>query len=371
MTIAFARGVPAPDFLLADDLRAAADTVLRRDPARILSYGTGGGYPPLRELLGERHGVDASRIVVTSGSLQGFELLAGLLLERARAERPGVAPTVLVERPTYDRPLLQLRRLGARIVSVDLDEHGLDVDAFAEVAEREQPVFAYVIPSFQNPGGATLDEQRRARLVELSASLGLPVLEDDPYGLLHVDDEPAPPTLFERRGDAPIIYSSSFSKTVSPGLRVGYLVLPADLAPLLEQRANDTYISATLLGQAIVDETLRNGVFERSVERARELLRLRRDTMCDAIDELLPGASYVRPAGGYFLWLRLPDGVGADALAAACKPLDVTFVAGNAFGEDLDDHIRLAYSSTPVDDLRTGIERIAEGAASLAGVGTR
>jgi DNA-binding transcriptional MocR family regulator len=365
VTIAFARGVPAPEFLFVDELRAASDAALARDGVRILSYGTGAGYEPLRELLGERHGVDASRVVVTTGSLQGFELLAGLLLDHARAERPGEQPTVLVERPTYDRPLLLLRRLGARVVSVDLDADGVDVEALAQVVERERPVFAYLIPTYQNPGGTTLSEPRRQRLLEIAAAAQLPVLEDDPYGLLPIDGAAAPATLFERRGEAPVIYSSSFSKTVSPGLRVGYLVVPEGISGALAQRANDTYISATVLGQAIVDEVLRNGVFERSVERARQLLRERRDLMCSAVDEFLPGASYVRPAGGYFLWLRLPEGVGAGALTEACAPLGVTFVAGSAFGEDLDDHVRLAYSSTAVDDLRSGIERMAAAAGSL------
>src|SRR5215467_3270668 len=186
-TISFARGVPAPECLPSDLLADCAAEVLRRDGKTILSYGPSPGYAPLREQLAERHGVDPSRIFLTNGSLQGFVFLAQRLAPGRR---------VLVERPTYDRPLKILRELGAEIVPLACDEEGLDPDALERELERGDAAFLYVIPTFQNPSGRTLGLERRSRIVELAREHDLLVLEDDPYGLVRFEGEPLP-TLFE------------------------------------------------------------------------------------------------------------------------------------------------------------------------------
>lgn len=354
-TIAFARGVPAPEMLPVDELRAAAARAFERDPVRVLSYGTGGGWEPLRARLAADHGVEPDRIVVTPGSLQGFALLAEVLARRARAE--GRTARVIVEQPTYDRPLLLLRRLGIDVVPVSQDAGGVDVDRLDEAMAAGADL-AYLIPTYQNPSGATLSDERRDAVVASSQRRGVLVLEDDPYGLLHFD-APAPPRIFGRGGDAMIAFSGSFSKTVAPGLRVGWLVLPRDLAAEVATLANDTYISSTFLGQATVEEFLAAGCFEPNVDRARTLLRERRDTVVAALRRHLPDARFVEPEGGYFIWVQLPDGLDGSRVSAAAAEHGVSLVAGASFGDGCEPWVRLAFSSPPLDQLDAGVQRLA------------
>jgi DNA-binding transcriptional MocR family regulator len=333
------------------------------DPVKVLSYGTGGGWEPLRERLAQQHGVAHEQVVVTTGSLQGFSLLAQVIARTAQAE--GRRARVLVESPTYDRPLLLLGRLGFEVVSIPLDADGVDV----EVLDREMAAgadLAYLIPTYQNPAGATLTQERRLAVLESARRHGVLVLEDDPYGLLHFD-EPAPPTLFSQRADAPVAFSGSYSKTIAPGLRVGWLVLPTELATQVATLANDTYISASFLGQATVDAFLEAGEFDAAVQRSRELLRERRDRIVDALETQLPDASFVAPQGGYFIWIQLPGGLDAGAVARESAGLGVSFVPGASFGAGNEACARLAFSSPRLDQIELGVRRLADAcAATLA-----
>jgi DNA-binding transcriptional MocR family regulator len=327
---------------------------MARDGRTILSYGGGAGYAPLREWLGERHGVDPARVLLTNGSLQGFVFLAQHL---GRA-----GGRVLVEAPTYDRPLKILASLGIDAVPLPLDDEGLDVDALArELAAGPPPAFLYTIPTFQNPSGRTLSTERRRRLAELAAEHELLVLEDDPYGLVRFEGE-APPSLHELEGGRFVAYSSSFSKTIAPGLRVGYFVLPEALAPGLEAVATSTYISPATVGQAAVAEFVRRGHFEPNLERVRGLLRARRDAMLGALEREFPAdAAWSRPEGGYFLWLDFPPGVEAAAVADRARAVGVTFVEGTDFfaGDEGRESARLAYSFVSPDEVREGVARLA------------
>ena len=358
-TIAFARGVPAHDMIPIAAISAAATEVLDADAPRILSYGTGGGYPPLRDLLAGQHHVSTNRVIVTSGSLQGFALYAQLL--RDRHTGPG-KPVVIVENPTYDRPLIVLKRLGFEIRSVDLDGNGLDPDALEAALAPGDVTFVYIIPSFQNPAGVTLSDERRERVLTITARAGVPLFEDDPYGQLHFT-EPAPTPIFGRRGDDHVTYACSFSKTVSPGLRVGYLVVPDNLAGDLERYANDTYISATLLGQAIVANLIEHQHIGPAIAHARALLHRRSELLAAAIETHLPEAEWHKPTGGYFAWVALPDALDADALLPRATELGVTFVPGSAFGTGHANAMRIAFSSPPIDSIEVGIERLARAAS--------
>jgi DNA-binding transcriptional MocR family regulator len=352
--ISFARGVPAPECLPIEELADCARAVVERDGSTVLSYGPAVGYGPLREWIAARHGVDPARVLVTNGSLQGFVFLA----QRFAGGR------VLVESPTYDRPLKILAGLGAEIVPLPMDDDGLDPDALERelrAGHGRRRSFLYTIPTFQNPSGRTLSAERRGRVVELAAQHELLVLEDDPYGLVRFEGV-SPPTLFEldaaAGGSGRIVYSSSFSKTVAPGLRVGYLVLPEELLGELEAAAVSTYITPVLLGQATVQEFLRRGRLEPNLERVRRLLRTRRDAMLAALERDFPdGAAWNRPQGGYFLWLDLPEHVDASELLSRSERAGVTFVKGSDFGGG-DGAARLAYSFVSPEEIGEGIRRL-------------
>jgi DNA-binding transcriptional MocR family regulator len=358
--ISFARGAPAPELIPADELADCAHAVALREGARIFSYGPGGGYGPLREWVAERHGVEPGRVVLTVGGLLGFVLYAGEALSR----RPG---RVLVEGPTYDRPLKILAREGAELVVLPMDEEGLDPDALEAELRRtnDPPSFLYTIPTFQNPSGRTLSVDRRRRVIEIAAADGLPVLEDDPYGLVRYEGD-APPTLHELEGGELVTYTSSFSKTVAPGLRTGYFVLPASDARSFEERAVSTYIAPPFLAQATIFEFVARGRFEPNLERVRTELRARRDAMLEALERSFQGSTtWNRPEGGYFLWLDLEEGGSASDLAARAEAQGVAIVRGEDFFPRWSDigasSARLAFSYEP-------LERIAEGISILAGL---
>jgi DNA-binding transcriptional MocR family regulator len=341
-TISFARGVPAPECLPVEELADCARAALERDGRTILSYGPSPGYAPLREWIAERHGVEPARVFLTNGSLQGFVFLAQRLAPGRR---------VLVERPTYDRPLKILRELGADVVALPMDDEGLDPDALeAALRVGDAPAFLYTIPTFQNPSGRTLSADRRRRIVELAAEHDLLVLEDDPYGLVRFEGEPQP-SLFDL-SEGRIAYSSSFSKTIAPGLRVGWFVLPEELARGIEATATATYITPVLLGQAAVHEFVSRGSFEPNLERVRRLLGARRDAMLAALARTLPGARWSRPEGGYFVWLELPEPVETAEAGG------VTFVLGADFG-GAPTEVRLAYSFVSPEEIAEGVARLA------------
>jgi DNA-binding transcriptional MocR family regulator len=240
-----------------------------------------------------------------------------------------------------------------------MDDEGLDPDALErELRAGPSPAFLYTIPTFQNPSGRTLSTERRRRIVELARAHDLLVIEDDPYGLVRFDGE-APSTLFELDGGERIVYSSSFSKTVAPGIRVGYFLLPADLERELEATAVSTYITPVLLGQATVYEFLERGNFEPNLARVRDLLRVRRDAMLAALEHDFPAeARWNRPEGGYFLWLDLPADADAGELLTRAEEDGISFVPGTDFGGE-PSSARLAYSFVSPEEISEGIRRLA------------
>jgi DNA-binding transcriptional MocR family regulator len=353
--ISFARGAPSPECLDPELLSSCATAALERDGRTILAYGTGGGYGPLRELLAERHAVDPARVFVTTGGLQGFVFYSAAQLAR----RPG---RVLVEGPTYDRPLKLLRWQGVETVSIAMDEEGIDPDALETELRRGGEIsFLYTIPTFQNPSGRTLSEERRRRVVELCREHSLDVLEDDPYGPVRYEGT-APASLHALEGGERVTFTSSFSKTVAPGLRVGWFVVPEALQAGFDERAVSTYISPPLLPQAIVHELHARNAFESNLARIRGMLGAQRDAMLAALEAELEGrATWSHPDGGYFLWVDIP-GVDTGELLARATDAGVTFVRGSDFfadGRGGASSARLAFSYEAP-------ERIAEGIGILA-----
>jgi 2-aminoadipate transaminase len=353
-TISFARGVPAPECLPVEALAECARVAIERDGRTVLSYGAGAGYEPLREWIGVRHGVDASRVLLTNGSLQGFVFLAQHFAQTGR---------VLVEAPTYDRPLKILRELGVEVTAVPQDDNGLDVDALEhELRSGGRASFLYTIPTFQNPSGRTLPLERRRQLIELAREHELLILEDDPYGLIRFEGDPQP-TLFELARGEGVVHSSSFSKTIAPGVRVGYFLVPPQLAREIELLAASTYITPVLLAEATVYEFVRSGRFEPNLERVRDLLRARRDAMLDGLEShFRESATWSKPEGGYFLWVDFPDGIAASDVLDRATAAGVTFIAGTDFfppGEGGDHSARFAFSYVSPAEISEGITRLA------------
>jgi 2-aminoadipate transaminase len=358
--ISLARGAPSLDIIAVDDLKAAAQTAFERDPAGTFAYGTSAGYPRLVEWIAKKHGVHPDRVIATNGSMQADAFLFQKLVQ------PG--DLVVVEAPTYDRTLLALRQLGAEILAIPLEADGIDVDAL-EIALEEgaRPKLAHIIPNFQNPAGCTLSLEKRQKLLALAAEHGFTVFEDDPYVELRFEGESLPTMLSMDEADT-VVYASSFSKTVCPGIRVGYLVGPSELIAGIRKLGTNTYISPNMVAQSIVAEFCDSGAIDRSIETVKGALRERRDATAEALERHIPDATFVKPQGGYFLWVDLPEGSDVAALAARAEERGVIFVKGTDFLiEGGESSLRIAFSAVPPDQIEEAIARVAEAYRELAG----
>ncbi len=374
-TISFARGAPSLDIVDVEGLREASTRAFANDPAGTTAYGTSIGYPRLRAWIAERHGVAPERVLVTNGSMQADAFLFDHLVE--------AGDDVVVERPTYDRTLLSLRERGARVHQVELLTDGIDVDALAQLLRVPptdvesgtflkggrrgaglRPKLAHIIPNFQNPAGYTLSVEKRRALLELAAEHEFTVFEDDPYVDLRFSGE-GRPTMLSLDPER-VVYASSFSKTVCPGIRVGYLVGPPDLIAAIARLATNTYISPNMVAQSIVYEFCASGALERSIETVRTALAKRVRTLEVALHKELPEAEFVPPEGGYFMWVTLPAGTDVAALHKAAAELGVVFVKGTDFlMEGGENTLRLAYSGVTPEQIEEGVARLAAAYRSL------
>jgi DNA-binding transcriptional MocR family regulator len=357
--ISFARGAPSLDIVDVDGLRAAAERAFAEDPAGVTAYGTAIGYPPLREWIAQYHQVDPAQVMVTNGSMQADAFLFDALVESGDA--------VIVERPTYDRTLLSLRGRGADVRAVELEADGIDVAAVERVlVAGASPKLAHIIPNFQNPAGCTLSEAKRHGLLELAQTHDFVIFEDDPYGALRFEGAPLPRML--EMDPERVVYASSFSKTVCPGIRVGYLVGPAELIARIIKIATSTYISPSMVSQAIVHQFCISGALDKSIESVKQALRDRSQTLCECLRRELPEARFNEPEGGYFLWLELPRGSDVDALFTAASDRGVQFVKGSDFVlEGGESSLRLAYSGVTTAEIEEGVKRLAEAYRDVSG----
>jgi DNA-binding transcriptional MocR family regulator len=357
--ISFARGAPSIDIVAVDDLKAAAQRAMENDPSGTFSYGTSIGYPPLREWIATGHELPPEQVIVTNGSMQADAFLFELLVE------PG--DVVVVEAPTYDRTLLSLKKRGAEILAIPLQEDGIDVAALASALEAgARPKLAHIIPTFQNPAGYTLSLAKRRRLLELAREYDFVIFEDDPYIELRFEGEKLP-TMLSLDEDDKVVYASSFSKTVCPGIRVGYLAGPVEVISAIQNLATETYISPSMVAESIVNEFCRSGAIDDSIETVKDALRERLGRLTGALSRELPDAKFTAPDGGYFLWVDLPDGADVDALAAAAQDRGVVFVKGSDFLlEGGESSLRLAYSGVTPEQIDEGVARLAEAYRSLA-----
>ena len=351
-SISFARGAPSLDIVAVDDLRAAAARAFEQDPGGAFAYGTSAGYPPLVEWIAAKQGLEPENVIATNGSMQADAFLFRHLLE--------AGDQVVIEAPSYDRTLLSLREMGTDIVPVQLEADGIDVEALERrLRDGARPKLAHIIPNFHNPAGCTLSLEKRRRLLELAAEHDFLIFEDDPYVELRFEGE-SERTMLSLDEDDRVVYASSFSKTVCPGIRVGYLAGPQKTVSAIREMATNTYISPSMVSQAIVAEFSRSGAIDRSIETVKRALRERRNAIAGALARELPDARFVAPEGGYFLWVDLPDGTDGDTLFEAAKEQGLVFVKGTDFFlEGGESSLRIAYSGVGPDDIEEGVKRLA------------
>jgi len=364
--ISFAGGLPAPDVFPVERFETACHRVLEAKGAMALQYSASEGYTPLREYLAQKmakYGIIAGpdNVLITSGSQQALDLIGKLLIN------PG--DRILLEAPTYLGALQAFNVYGAEYVSVPVDQDGLRTGELEE-ALRSGPKFMYVLPNFQNPGGVTLCEPRRHELVLLADKYGIPVIEDDPYGQLRFEGEHLPPLLVLdrdnlRRDDGKlgnVIYLSTFSKTLAPGIRLGWMVAPPDVISKLVQLKQGADLHTSTFDQMVAYEVVHDGFLDEHVKKIRAVYRERRDVMLAALTEYFPPeVSWTHPQGGLFLWVTLPEGLEMEHLFQAALRENVAFVPGDCFyatGDEGRRHMRLNFSHSNPQQIREGIRRL-------------
>jgi 2-aminoadipate transaminase len=370
--ISFGGGLPAPDLFPVQRFEEACHKVLSQSSASALQYGQTEGYSPLRQFVADniaRHGIKTKpdNVLITSGSQQALDLLGKLLID--------TGDRVLVEAPTYLGALQAFRVFAADFVSVPIDDRGLRTELL-EKPLRSDPKFMYVLPNFQNPAGTTLSEDRRVELVSLAERYGVPIIEDDPYGELRYEGDHLTPLLALDRKSLPrdssytsgnVIYLSTFSKTLAPGLRLGWIVAPPEVIGKLAQLKQGADLHTSTFNQFVAYEVARHGFLEEHVEQIRKVYRERRDVMLDALQQYFPpGVTWTHPQGGLFLWVTLPAGLDIQAILKSALEQNVAFVPGDSFfadnkagrGRSRPSHMRLNFSNAAPDQIREGIRRL-------------
>lgn len=353
--ISFAGGLPSPQTFPVAEFAAACAKVLRDDAAAALQYAASEGYGPLREMVAAAlpWPVEPSQVLITTGSQQGLDLAAKVLIDQGSR--------ILVETPTYLGALQAFAPMEPQIQSVASDDEGVDVTDLRRVQAAGTPArFLYVLPNFQNPTGRTLSEARRVALSACAAELGLPLLEDNPYGELWFDAPPPAP--LTARNPEGCLYLGSFSKVLAPSLRLGYIVAPKALYPKLLQAKQAADLHSPGFNQRVVAEVMKDGFLDRHVPRIRALYKAQRDAMLAALQQHMPaGVSWNRPDGGMFLWARLPQGLDSVALLPKAVERNVAFVPGAAFYADAADPrtLRLSFVTASADEIQRGIAALA------------
>jgi 2-aminoadipate transaminase len=364
--ISFAGGLPSPDVFPVEEFNAACDRVLQNQGAMALQYSTTEGYLPLREMIA-RHSarcgikITTENILITSGSQQALDLLGKILID------PG--DRILVESPTYLAAIQAWNAYGAEFITVPMDDDGMNTD-YMEEALRAGPKFIYVLPNFQNPTGVTLSMERRSRLIKLADQYGVPIVEDDPYGQLRYEGEHLPSIVVldsQFRDDGTpcyrgnVIYLSTFSKTLAPGLRLGWVVAPPEVIGKLVQAKQGADLHTATFNQVVAYEVSRGGFLDRHIHTIRDVYGERRDLMLAAMDrDFPPEVNWTHPQGGLFLWGVLPTYMDAKDLLTSCLEKKVAFVPGEPFhptggGKNT---MRINFSNATHEEINQGIKRL-------------
>ena len=363
--ISFAGGLPAPEVFPLEQFKAAALRVLSEHGTQALQYSTTEGYPKLREMLARhmaRYGivVGADNILITQSSQQALDLIGKVFLNSG--------DRIAVERPTYLGALQAWNAYQAEYVGITIDHEGMKIEELEDIF-RSGPKFLYALPNFQNPSGVTLSLTRRRRLVELADHYGVPIIEDDPYGQLRFAGEHLLPLAAldakarrQKAYSGNVIYISTFSKTLAPGLRLGWVVAPAEVLQRLVLAKQGADLHTGTFVQMVAYETARGGFLDRHVRHIRAVYRERRDAILAALKRHMPpGVSWTEPEGGLFIWAVLPEDLDAVSLLPEAVEHGVAFVPGTCFFDNGSgkNTMRLNFSFMPPGKIEEGIKRLA------------
>lgn len=366
--ISFAGGLPASELFPIEKFKEAADIVLTEMGGRALQYGTTEGYQPLREMIAKnasKYGIQisADNVMITSGSQQALDLLGRIFINRG--------DRVLVESPTYLGAIQAWNAYGVKYVTIPFDDDGMQTDLL-ESRLRTGLKFIYVLPNFQNPTGVTLSRERRKALVEMANSYGVPIVEDDPYGQLRYEGEHLPPVVVIddeiRAKEVPIysgnvIYTSTFSKILAPGLRLAWVVAPEEVIKKLVQAKQGCDLHTSTFNQYIAYEVAKSDWMKTHIREIRKTYKERRDVMISALEKFMPdGVHWTHPSGGLFLWATLPDSINTGSIFKLAVDAKVAFVPGGPFhprggGENT---MRLNFSNSTPELIMEGIKRLAK-----------
>lgn len=352
--ISFAGGLPSPDTFPVDHMRAAFDKILSQQGKSALQYGPTDGYTPLREYLADSLSTSDCKIVpeqilMVSGSQQGLDLIGKVLIDEESK--------ILVETPSYLGALQAFSVYRPQFESVDTDEHGL---VPASVATKGQGArLMYALPNFQNPTGRTLSLERRYELVETCARMGIPLIEDNPYGDLCYSGEPLPKMLNMNPGG--VIYMGSFSKVLTPGIRLGYVVAPVTLIRKLEQAKQAADLHTAQLTQMAVYEVIKDGFLTEHIPTIRALYASQCHTMLAAMEKHFPAdVRWTKPEGGMFIWVDLPEHMDSKQLLDEAIQQNVAFVPGGPFyaNNPAKNTLRLSFVTVSPERINEGIEKL-------------
>jgi 2-aminoadipate transaminase len=364
--ISFGGGLPAPDVFPVEEFKQACDKVLTDFGPQALQYGTTEGYMPLREMIARhsaRYGIDvtADNIMITSGSQQALDLIGKIFINRG--------DRILVESPTYMGAMQAWAGYGAEYVAVQSDENGMQTEALEE-ALRTGPKFIYVLPNFQNPTGVTLSLSRREQLIDLADRYGVPIVEDDPYGQLRYEGDHLPSVVvldgkFRKNSDPTyrgnVIYLSTFSKILAPGLRLAWVIAPPEVIRKMVQAKQGADLHTATFNQIVAFELGHKGFLDQHIKVIRKVYGERRDVMLGALDSFFPPeVDWTHPDGGLFLWATLPEGLNTTEMLQAAIEEKVAFVPGAPFhprggGETT---MRLNFSNAKPEMIMEGISRL-------------
>ncbi len=361
--ISFAGGLPAPDFFPLREVEEACRYIVQEDGTQALQYSATEGYPPLKQYLADSmrsYGVPAvpDNVLLTNGSQQALDLIGKVFID------PG--DYVITGRPTYLGAIQAWNAYQGRYHTVNLDDHGMVVDEIEHAYQKSvddsgrPPKFIYVLPNFHNPGGTTLSQERREQLAEVATKLDLPVVEDDPYGQLRFEGEDLPPicTYIPER----TIYLGTFSKTLAPGLRLGWIVCPEVLMRRFVQAKQGADLHTGTFAQYVANDICQRGFLKQHVKQLRVVYKERRDTMLEALAEFWPdGCCWTRPEGGLFLWAQVPGPINTQDFLEQALAENVAYVPGVHFYPNQDggfDAMRLNFSYCPPETIVEGMRRL-------------